>query len=104
MWEDLARLAASSLFKGNQVYVRGKLGIESYQPANGPLRETMQVRALSWSASHQQHSMKCIRHRARHIFSLTYVSLSDQLGFKFLSVANQVTVSQIVIVDRVQPS
>jgi len=48
MWEDLARLAASSLFKGSQVHVKGRFEIDSYQPANGPLRESMQVRSAYW--------------------------------------------------------
>ena len=88
MWEDLARLAASSLFKGNQVYVRGRLGIESYQPPNGPLRETMQVvREMSQNAvygtkdkfwlgpdlacvfNYKLHSLCCENNRLSHSLS-----------------------------------
>ena len=44
LWEDLARQAGSALFKGNKVWVRGTIGLNSYQPPNGPIRETVQVR------------------------------------------------------------
>ena len=43
LWEDLARQGAGVLAKGTRVWVKGRLSIKSYQPANGPAKESTEV-------------------------------------------------------------
>ena len=43
LWEDLARQGAGILAKGTRVWVKGRLAVKSYQPPNGPPRESSEV-------------------------------------------------------------